>query len=249
MWVSTHFTVPYAKSNSVLAKASKCCSSCSASITTFFPLSSRIGFCKGSGLKLTFLKNVHKSPVKIYQGGFCFVFGVLFFSLLVTLTLETSGFGITLFLSQKEDSVNTKCKVEELREVLQQVVWLNWNKCWFVQKKKIMPFLDLVSLDFLFPFFAKARCVPLAFRNPLTQLWGITSRLFLHAFPADVVRLPWLCTGCKPQARAWVHEIECVDTLCLSSNSAAWSSCSLSFSTSFHSVKTYSGKELLCLGR
>lgn len=37
-------------------------------------------------------------------------------------TLETSGFGITLFLSQKEDSVNTKCKVEELREVLQQVV-------------------------------------------------------------------------------------------------------------------------------
>lgn len=50
------------------------------------------------------------------------MFGVLFFSLLVTLTLETSGFGITLFLSQKEDSVNTKCKVEELREVLQQVV-------------------------------------------------------------------------------------------------------------------------------
>lgn len=49
------------------------------------------------------------------------MFGALFFLLLATVILETSGSGITLFLSQNEDSVNTKCKVE-LREVLQQVV-------------------------------------------------------------------------------------------------------------------------------
>lgn len=82
------------------------------------------------------------------------MFGALLFLLLATLILETSGLEIILFLSQNEDSVNTKCKVE-LREVLQQVVSLHWNKCWFVQKKKSMPFLDLVSLDFLFPFFAE----------------------------------------------------------------------------------------------
>lgn len=68
VWVSKHFTVPYAKSNSVLAKASKCCSR-SASNMTFSSLSSHIAFHKGSGLKL-FLWNMQKSPVEIYQGGF-----------------------------------------------------------------------------------------------------------------------------------------------------------------------------------
>lgn len=167
MWVSEHFTVPYAKSNSVLAKASRCCSSCLASNMPFSSSSSHVGSHKGLGLKL-FYGTCISLLSKYIKGDFCFVFGALFFLLLATLILETSGLRITLFLSQNEDSVNTKCKVE-LREALQWVVWLNWNKCWFVQKKKkSMPFLDLVSLDFLFPFFAKAKCMPLDFRNLLS---------------------------------------------------------------------------------
>jgi len=38
------------------------------------------------------------------------------------------------------------------------------------KKKKSMPFLDLLSLDFLFPFFDKSKCVLLDFRNLLSQL-------------------------------------------------------------------------------
>lgn len=121
---------------------------------TFSSLSSHIAFHKVSGLKF-FYGTCKNLPSKYIKWDFCFVFGALLFLLLATLILETSGLEIILFLSQNEDSVNTKCKVE-LREVLQQVVSLHWNKCWFVQKKKkSMPFLDLVSLDFLFHFFAE----------------------------------------------------------------------------------------------
>lgn len=123
MWVSEHFTVPYAKSNSVLAKASKCCSR-SASNMTFSSLSSHIAFHKVSGLKLFLWKHAKISHQNISRGIFAFVFGALLFLLLATLILETSGLEIILFLSQSEDSVNTKCKVE-LREVLQQVVSLH----------------------------------------------------------------------------------------------------------------------------
>lgn len=52
------------------------------------------------------------------------MFGALLFLLLATLILETSGSEIILFLSQNEDSISTKCKVE-LREVLQRVVSLH----------------------------------------------------------------------------------------------------------------------------
>lgn len=99
MWVSKHFTVPYAKSNSVLAKASKCCSSCSASNMTFSPSSSHIGFHKGSGLKLFYGTRVSLLS-KYIKGDFCFVFGALFFLPLATLILETSGSGI-IFVTER----------------------------------------------------------------------------------------------------------------------------------------------------
>lgn len=141
------------------------------------------------------------SHQNISRGIFAFVFGALLFLLLATLILETSGLEIILFLSQNEDSVNTKCKVE-LREVLQQVVSLHWNKCWFVQKKKKKHApLDLVSLDFLFPFFAKEMRA-LDFSNLLTQLWGITGRLLQCALPADVLDL--LCSGLAWDL-CWAH--------------------------------------------
>lgn len=98
------------------------------------------------------------SHQNISRGIFAFVFGALLFLLLATLILETSGLEIILFLSQNEDSVNTKCKVE-LREVLQQVVSLHWNKCWFVQKKKkSMPLWILLVLTFYFLSLLK-KCV------------------------------------------------------------------------------------------
>lgn len=122
------------------------------------------------------------------------MFGALLFLLLVTLILETSGLEIILFLSQNEDSVNTKCKVE-LRAVLQQVVSLHWNKCWFVQKKKkACPFWILLVLTFYFLSLLK-KCVPLDFRNLLAQLWGITGRLLRCALPADVLDLLMLQLG------------------------------------------------------
>lgn len=133
------------------------------------------------------------------------MFGALFFLLLATLILETSGSGITLFLSQNEDSVNTKCKVE-LREVLQRVVWLNWNKCWFVQKKKkkkACPFWILLVLTFYFlPLLKWNVCFD--FRNLLSQLWGITGRLLQCALPADVLDLLELCSG-RVQHVCWAQ--------------------------------------------
>lgn len=112
-----HFTVPYAKSNSILAKASKCCCSCSASNMTFSLSSSHIGFHKGSGLELLYGTCI--SLLSKYIEGLC-VWGFVLFAL-VPLILETSGSGMNLFLSQNKDSVNTKCKVE-LRGVLQGFV-------------------------------------------------------------------------------------------------------------------------------
>lgn len=97
---------------------------------------------------------MHKSPIKIYQGGFLLcVWGFVLFAASDT---YSGNFRVgNLFLSQNEDSVNTKCKAEELREVLQWFVWLNWNKCWFVQKKKPpktkpWPFWILLVLAFYF---------------------------------------------------------------------------------------------------
>lgn len=90
---------------------------------TFSSLSSHIAFHKVSGLKF-FYGTCKNLPSKYIKWDFCFVFGALLFLLLATLILETSGLEIILFLSQNEDSVNTKCKVE-LREVLQQVVSLH----------------------------------------------------------------------------------------------------------------------------
>jgi len=88
-----------------------------------FPLSIPYRFPKRFRIK-TFLRNVRKSLIKIYEGGFLLcVWGFVLFAASDTysMILETSGLGITLFLSQNKDSVNTKCKVE-LREVLQRVV-------------------------------------------------------------------------------------------------------------------------------
>lgn len=64
---------------------------------------------------------MHKSPIKIYQGGFLLcVWGFVLFAASDT---YSGNFRVgNLFLSQNEDSVNTKCKAEELREVLQRFV-------------------------------------------------------------------------------------------------------------------------------
>lgn len=192
------------------------------------------------------------SHQNISRGIFAFVFGALLFLLLATLILETSGLEIILFLSQNEDSVNTKCKVE-LREVLQQVVSLHWNKCWFVQKKKKKHApLDLVSLDFLFPFFAKEMRA-LDFSNLLTQLWGITGRLLQCALPADVLDLlavlgaglgPVLGTHLRQgngSLKSSAHRY-CVWPPALLCGAAALF---LSCSTPFYSVKACSKKLLL----
>lgn len=162
------------------------------------------------------------------------MFGALLFLLLATLILETSGSEIILFLSQNEDSVNTKCKVE-LREVLQRVVSLHWNKCWFVQKKKkSMPFLDLVSPDFLFPFFAKEMCA-----SWLQQSAHPAVRHYGKAAPMGAPSRCWTCCRCargwagtcaghKLEARERVNEIKSAQILCLASSSAVWSNCLIS---------------------
>lgn len=179
------------------------------------------------------------------------MFGALLFLLLATLILETSGLEIILFLSQNEDSVNTKCKVE-LREVLQQVVSLHWNKCWFVQKKKACPFWILLVLTFYFLSLLK-KCVPLDFRNLLTQLWGITegcSNVHSQQICWTCCRWSGTCAGHKLEAREWVNEIKCTQILppilsglqlcCVEQLLYFWD-----FPHLFYWVKAYSKKMLL----
>lgn len=172
------------------------------------------------------------SHQNISRGIFAFVFGALLFLLLATLILETSGLEIILFLSQNEDSVNTKCKVE-LREVLQQVVSLHWNKCWFVQKKKkSMPLWILLVLTFYFLSLLK-KCVLLtsAICSPSCEaLQEDCSSVHSQQMCWTCCARGWsgTCAGHTLEAREWVIEIQCTQILCLASSSAVWSGCFIS---------------------